>query len=194
MLRSILLLSSLVIVTLFGTFSDTSAQSYSTYYGNQVMCPMDAYVCADGSTVGRTGPNCQFVCPVTQSTVPASYSYTSGCYTYYYNGYTRTTTITSYNCQTNNNTYYPVTTYPVNTYTYPYSTTIAPSSQYYTYKYCNGSWQLSYYGNNTCSTIFNWNTGYNSYYGTYNNYNYGYNNYNNYTSNCYYVNGYQVCQ
>lgn len=208
MTRAIFLVSSLAIVTLLGTFSDVSAQSYSSYYGNQVMCPMDAQVCADGTTVGRTGPNCQFVCPTTvtqtpactgvypnycMGAIPSSYSYTSGCYTYYYNGYTRTTTITSYNCQTNS-TYYPVTTYPVNTYTYPYSTTIAPSSQYYTYKYCNGSWQLSYYGNNNCSNIFNWNTGYNGYtgyYGTYNNYNYGY---NNYTSNCYYVNGYQVCQ
>lgn len=28
-----------------------------------VMCTMDAMICPDGSTVGRTGPNCQFVCP-----------------------------------------------------------------------------------------------------------------------------------
>lgn len=200
MTRAIFLVSSLAIVTLLGTFSDVSAQSYSTYYGNQIMCPMDAHVCADGTTVGRTGSNCQFVCPIIQTPVPASYSYTSGCYTYYYNGYTRTTTITSYNCQTSSNTYYPVTTYPTNTYTYPYSTTIAPSSQYYTYSYCNGSWRASYYGNNNCSSnIFNYtSTGYNGYtgyYGTYNNY--GYNNYgySNYVPTCYtYTNGSQVCQ
>lgn len=28
-----------------------------------VACTMDAMVCADGSTVGRSGPNCEFVCP-----------------------------------------------------------------------------------------------------------------------------------
>ena len=29
-------------------------------------CPQDAKVCPDGSTVGRTGPNCEFaVCPGT---------------------------------------------------------------------------------------------------------------------------------
>lgn len=26
-------------------------------------CTMDAMICPDGSTVGRTGPDCQFVCP-----------------------------------------------------------------------------------------------------------------------------------
>ena len=30
---------------------------------NQVMCTMDAMQCADGSWVGRSGPNCEFVCP-----------------------------------------------------------------------------------------------------------------------------------
>lgn len=28
-----------------------------------VMCTMDAMMCPDGSYVGRTGPNCEFVCP-----------------------------------------------------------------------------------------------------------------------------------
>ncbi len=28
-----------------------------------VMCTMDAMQCPDGSYVGRTGPNCEFVCP-----------------------------------------------------------------------------------------------------------------------------------
>ena len=30
---------------------------------NHVMCTMDAMQCADGSWVGRSGPNCEFVCP-----------------------------------------------------------------------------------------------------------------------------------
>lgn len=28
-----------------------------------VFCTMDAFECADGTWVGRTGPNCEFVCP-----------------------------------------------------------------------------------------------------------------------------------
>ena len=28
-----------------------------------VNCTMDVKVCPDGSSVGRTGPNCEFVCP-----------------------------------------------------------------------------------------------------------------------------------
>ena len=28
-----------------------------------VSCTMDAMMCPDGSSVGRTGPNCEFVCP-----------------------------------------------------------------------------------------------------------------------------------
>ncbi len=31
--------------------------------GSAVACTMDAMLCLDGSYVGRTGPNCQFVCP-----------------------------------------------------------------------------------------------------------------------------------
>ncbi len=35
-----------------------------------VACTMDAMMCADGSYVGRTGPNCEFVCPAAPE-VPA---------------------------------------------------------------------------------------------------------------------------
>ena len=28
-----------------------------------IACTMDAMMCPDGSYVGRTGPNCEFVCP-----------------------------------------------------------------------------------------------------------------------------------
>jgi|GEM_PF-928413 len=32
--------------------------------GNQKFCSMEAKICADGTTVGRTGPNCEFaICP-----------------------------------------------------------------------------------------------------------------------------------
>jgi hypothetical protein len=33
---------------------------------NQVMCTMDAMQCADGSWVGRSGPNCEFACPTAE--------------------------------------------------------------------------------------------------------------------------------
>lgn len=36
-----------------------------------VMCTMDAQLCPDGSYVGRTGPNCKFVCPASSESVPA---------------------------------------------------------------------------------------------------------------------------
>ena len=34
-----------------------------------IACTMDAMMCPDGSYVGRSAPNCQFVCPSTDSTV-----------------------------------------------------------------------------------------------------------------------------
>lgn len=105
-----------------------------------------------------------------------SYTYTSGCYIYYYDGYRRTSTLVGSTCG-NQNTYnysyqyqtYPYTySYPSYTYSYSY-----PTTSYYTYDYSNGGW----YPNNSY----------------YNNYNYGYNNYNTYTYGCYWQNGYQVC-
>lgn len=39
--------------------------------GEMIACTMDAMMCPDGSYVGRTGPNCQFVCP-SGTTTPAS--------------------------------------------------------------------------------------------------------------------------
>lgn len=37
---------------------------------NTVACTMDAMQCPDGSYVGRTGPDCQFVCPNKASVPP----------------------------------------------------------------------------------------------------------------------------
>lgn len=44
----------------------------STFLGSRdevVMCTMDALLCADGSFVGRSGPNCEFQCPATTTPV-----------------------------------------------------------------------------------------------------------------------------
>ncbi|OGG57627.1 hypothetical protein A2765_00175 [Candidatus Kaiserbacteria bacterium RIFCSPHIGHO2_01_FULL_56_24] len=38
--------------------------------GDSVACTADAMQCTDGSYVGRTGPNCEFVCPSATTTPP----------------------------------------------------------------------------------------------------------------------------
>ncbi|MBP6888075.1 MAG: hypothetical protein KBC21_00045 [Candidatus Pacebacteria bacterium] len=195
-------LVSLGAVAFFATFMIAEAQVayyYGNYGNNNTICTVDAYVCPNGTIVGRTGTNCQFSCSVVIVTPPiidcdswcmnhrttSSYSYTSGCYTYYYNGQTRTTSIVSYSCQSQTQTYYPVAT----TYTYPSQVTQYPyhSSGYFTYMYCNGLWRPSYYGNNNCDNLSYRNNS--NYYGVIN-YTSSYNNLNN----CYYLNGYQICQ
>lgn len=40
----------------------------NTDNGSGTICTMDAMECPDGSWVGRSGPNCQFVCPVGTTT------------------------------------------------------------------------------------------------------------------------------
>jgi hypothetical protein len=34
-----------------------------------VACTMEAKLCPDGSYVGRTGPNCEFICPATSTPI-----------------------------------------------------------------------------------------------------------------------------
>jgi hypothetical protein len=190
--------------------SASAQYAYTTYNNNGTFCTQDVYVCPNGTTVGRTGSNCQFVCPSTPIPTPVnnSYTYTSGCYTYYYNGSTLSTTIVSYNCSNNyNNTYsnsnynqgYNTYTYPTNNNTYYYKTPTSYSNSYtaYPYNYQNGSWSQPTYSN--------YNTGYNSNYYTYpSGYtDTGYSNYVNYytgygsnynqTTSCYSLVGVQIC-
>lgn len=155
-MKKLLLLT--ISVALFGG-NYVLAQTYSSYYeSNSIMCTQDAHVCPDGTVVGRSSSNgCAFICPTTVTQPPAtpsptpsptqpclgnyscgtfhaSYTYTSGCYTYYYDGYTAATSIVSYNC---GQPYYP--TQPV--YMQP---VISTPTQYYTYRYSNGVWYPSY--------------------------------------------------
>lgn len=45
------------------TISDSS-KSTSPFIPSQQACTMEAKICPDGSSVGRTGPNCEFSpCP-----------------------------------------------------------------------------------------------------------------------------------
>lgn len=52
-----------------GTPSTTDiANNAATGTNSAVACTMDAKMCPNGTYVGRTGPNCQFVCPTGTST------------------------------------------------------------------------------------------------------------------------------
>ena len=73
-MRQAILLSALLLAACMQTYpskpspseSGTPAQEPSEVKqptDNQVMCTMDAMQCADGSWVGRSGPNCEFACP-----------------------------------------------------------------------------------------------------------------------------------
>jgi len=44
-------------------FLSPSSPADSVGDSDVVFCTMDAKQCPDGSYVGRTGPNCEFVCP-----------------------------------------------------------------------------------------------------------------------------------
>jgi hypothetical protein len=137
-----------------------------------------AAYCVTGNTgymYGYFGNGC-----VTTQPVQQSYYYTQGCYTYYYDAYTLSSRAVSYNCQTYTNT----VNYTY--YTQPTMYTTYPTSAYYTYGYdrSSGTWYPRYSDTNIWST-FN-NTNY------YNNYNNGFVNTPN--VNCYYLNGYQICQ
>ncbi|OHA93471.1 MAG: hypothetical protein A3H52_01495 [Candidatus Zambryskibacteria bacterium RIFCSPLOWO2_02_FULL_39_26] len=53
----VLFLIAFVLFISYGASKDANTQ-------NLVFCPADAKICPDGSSVGRTGPDCQFTeCP-----------------------------------------------------------------------------------------------------------------------------------
>ncbi len=45
--------------------------------GDAIVCTMDAMMCPDGKYVGRTGPNCEFVCSTSATSTPGAGSETS---------------------------------------------------------------------------------------------------------------------
>ena len=190
-----------IISIAFGTLLASSfigiAFASHNYYGNNTICTQDAYICPNGQSVGRTGSNCQFVCPTAPSipttTVKSSYFYTSGCYTYYYNGTTNSTSILSNQCSNNYNNNYNNYTINYDTYSYP------NVSYYYTVPNTYSSYPYYYQNTQTYPTYPTDYVYYNSSYNTnYNNYNVGYTdtgyaNYYTQPSSCYWQNGYQVC-
>jgi hypothetical protein len=64
--HTIILLILLTLLGLAYIFKDSIAPGLPTQpvEDDVVMCTMDAMMCPDGTYVGRSGPNCQFVCPV----------------------------------------------------------------------------------------------------------------------------------
>jgi hypothetical protein len=63
MQKAILLVVSIVALAVGGFFAWQSGAFGNMSKDEGVFCTADAMQCPDGSYVGRTGPNCEFVCP-----------------------------------------------------------------------------------------------------------------------------------
>lgn len=65
----------LVVVALGAYYMGTQGEGVAVSPSPEpVFCTMDAKICPDGSSVGRTGPNCEFTaCPDSTSSVPADW-------------------------------------------------------------------------------------------------------------------------
>jgi len=70
--------------------------------GPSVACTQEAMQCPDGSWVGRTGPNCMFVCPAATSTAGVSSTTVSIS--------TSTTSVATSSAHTNTNPKHATTT------------------------------------------------------------------------------------
>ena len=67
------LLVFVVVVFIFGAllyiYNPEPVEYKNPNEKEEVICTADARLCPDGSYVGRTGPNCEFVCPIPQGTL-----------------------------------------------------------------------------------------------------------------------------
>lgn len=63
--KTLLAVIVIVVLVIAGFMFMQSQQSMLPVENEEetVVCTMDAMQCPDGSYVGRTGPNCEFVCP-----------------------------------------------------------------------------------------------------------------------------------
>lgn len=61
------MLKFLIIIAAMGGFMWYAYTQFEATFGEPdpelVACTMEALQCPDGSYVGRSGPNCEFVCP-----------------------------------------------------------------------------------------------------------------------------------
>lgn len=67
-----LLILALAILIGLGTIVYIQSNTVKPLTPEPVACTEDAKQCGDGSYVGRTGPNCEFVCPISTSTASTS--------------------------------------------------------------------------------------------------------------------------
>ncbi len=71
-------------ITFFVSRGDSEATDENATSTAGVICTMDAKMCPDGTYVGRTGPNCEFVCPTAgTSTGTAGSNAGTGANVYY---------------------------------------------------------------------------------------------------------------
>lgn len=63
MTKLIYVFLGIAVLAVIAQFLLTPAEVVAPGDGEPVACTMDAMMCPDGSYVGRTGPNCEFVCP-----------------------------------------------------------------------------------------------------------------------------------
>lgn len=66
------LVLAIVIYFVWAAFMKASQTAKSDIQGGA--CPTDSAQCSDGTQVGRSGPNCQFVCPIGTSTAQTATS------------------------------------------------------------------------------------------------------------------------
>lgn len=73
MQNRLFLLIFVVVVFIFGTllyiYNPDPVEYKNPKEVEGVMCTTDAKLCPDGSYVGRTGPNCEFVCPIPKNAI-----------------------------------------------------------------------------------------------------------------------------
>lgn len=62
------ILAGISLVVAYGVWAFHQTPENQEEGGNMTICTADARQCPDGTYVGRTGPNCQFVCPSTAVT------------------------------------------------------------------------------------------------------------------------------
>jgi hypothetical protein len=62
------ILAVIAVYALVSLVMDTKSGTGTNNGSGPIACTADAMQCPDGSYVGRTGPNCQFVCPTSVAT------------------------------------------------------------------------------------------------------------------------------
>lgn len=62
-MKTLLTITALLLLTGAGCVTQGDKNKTTPPESELIYCTQDAMQCPDGNYVGRTGPNCQFVCP-----------------------------------------------------------------------------------------------------------------------------------